>query len=121
MGSQATVRLTTMTNAVLVAERDTLIIPGRKHPVADTHARAELFITNAPDVPQQQQVHTGQRHHIILLLVVLLDIQQHGLPVAVRVVRISGMVIITFCVLFADVLVIRVLNGVLFMLVHQSR
>ena len=121
MGTQATVRLTTMTNAVLVAERDTLIIPGRKHPVADTHARAELFIINAPDALQQQQAHTEQQHHIILLLVVLLDIQQHGLPVAVRVVRINGMVIITFCVLCADVLAILVLSGVLCMLVPQNQ
>lgn len=121
MGSQATVPRIIMTNAVHVAARDTLIIPGRKHPVADTHARAELFITNAPDVPQQQQVHTGQQHHIILLLVVLLDIQQHGLPVAVRVVRINGMVIITFCVLCADVLAILVLSGVLYMLVLQNQ
>lgn len=115
------VLLTIMINVVLVAERDTLIIPGQKHPVADTHVRVELFIINAPDARQQQQVHTEQRLHTILLLVVLLDIQQPGLPVVVQVEDINGMVIITFCVLCADVLAILVLSGVLYMLVPQNQ
>lgn len=121
MGTQATVHQIIMINVVLVAERDTLIIPGQKHPVADTHVRVELFIINAPDARQQQQVHTEQRLHTILLLVVLLDIQQPGLQVVVQVEDINGMVIITFCVLCADVLAILVLSGVLYMLVPQNQ
>ena len=103
MGIQATVPQIIMTNAVHVVARDTLIIPGQKHPVADTHVRVELFIINAPDARQQQQVRTEQRLHIILLLVVLLDIQQHGLQVVVQVEDINGMDTITFYVLFVDV------------------
>ena len=121
MVTQATVPQIIMTNAVHVVARDTLIIPGQKHPVADTHVRVELFIINAPDARQQQQVRTEQRLHIILLLVVLLDIQPPGLQVVVQVEDINGMVIITFCVLCADVLAILVLSGVLCMLVHQNQ
>ena len=119
--TQATVHQIIMINVVLVAERDTLIIPGQKHPVADTHVRVELFIINAPDARQQQQVRTEQRLHIILPLVVLLDIQPPGLQVVVQVEDINGMDTITFYVLFVDVLAILVLSGVLYMLVPQNQ
>ena len=113
MGLQATVPRIIMTNAVLVAARDTLIIPGRKHPVADTRAQAELFITNAPDALQQQQAHTEQQHHTTQKQDAQQNTRQPGHRIAVREEHTNGMDTITFYVLFVETSVIQVQNGAL--------
>ena len=90
-------------NVVPAAVKGILTTLGAKPREVDTLAPAEQFIISANLVLQLRRVLMVLQLRIILLLVVLLDIQQHGLQVVVQVEDINGMDTITFYVLFADV------------------
>ena len=91
------------TNAALVAVKGILTTLGAKPLEAVIPVQAEQFITNVNRVQLLKPVLMVLLHRIILLLVVLLDIRQHGHLVAVLAVIINGMDIITFCVQCVDV------------------
>ena len=90
-------------NVVPAVVKGTLIILGAKPREADIPVREELFTISVNLVLRLRLVLMALQLRIILPLVVLLDIQQHGHLVAVLEVIINGMDTITFYVLFADV------------------
>lgn len=110
--TQVTEQQIIMINAALVAEKDTLIIPGRKHPEADTPAQVERFITSVNPVLQQKPALMGLRHRTTLLQDVQQNILQRGLLIVVQEELMRGMAIITFYVRCVVTSAIQVQNGV---------
>lgn len=102
-----------------VTDEDIFIILGMNHGEVGMRVLVERFIITVIPVLQQKQVLMLLQPHTIKMHDVLLNMQQHLLRDAVLEERINGTDIIIFCARFAEGLVIQILNGVQFMLVHQ--